>query len=133
MVAAEPIVPPRANVKEATVRDVLQAMKEYHPTADFNLVQRAFVFAEHAHRNQRRKNGDPYIGHPVAVARILCEMRMDVQSVCAALLHDTVEDTEATHDELVSLFSEEIADLVDGVTDEQAGRDEQERQAGGDF
>ena len=73
------------------------------PGADLNLVRRAFVFAEQAHRLQRRKNGDPYIGHPVAVARILCDLHMDEEAICAALLHDTVEDTEATLEELAEM------------------------------
>ncbi len=127
MVAAKPL----SSEKEVTVQDILDALAEYHPNADFNLVKRAFVFAEQAHRPQRRKNGDPYIGHPVAVARILTSMRMDVASICAALLHDTVEDTDATYEDLATIFSEEIADLVDGVTklSKIRFRSKEERQA----
>jgi len=101
---------------EATVKHITDELSRYHPNADLNLVRRAFVFAEQHHRPQRRKNGDPYIGHPVAVARILCAMRMDISSVVAALLHDTIEDTDATHELVADVFSEEIAHLVDGVT-----------------
>ena len=106
----------REKPRESTVQHIVDELGKYHPGADINLVRRAFVFAEQHHRPQRRKNGDPYIGHPVAVAHLLCRMRMDVASVVAALLHDTVEDTEATHELLVDVFGEEIANLVDGVT-----------------
>ena len=102
--------------REVTIEDVVTLLQVYHPSAEVNLVRRAFVFAENHHREQYRKNGDPYIGHPVAVAHILCGMRLDTASVCAALLHDVVEDTEATLDDLRSVFSNEIAELVDGVT-----------------
>ena len=117
--------------REATVSDILETLAEYHPKADFNLVKRAFIFAEQAHRPQRRKNGDPYIGHPVAVALILAQARMDVNSICAALLHDTVEDTDATYNDLAEVFSPEIADLVDGVTklSKIRFRSKEERQA----
>ncbi len=108
--------PAPAASTEPTVRDILQLLRTYHPHADLNLVQRAFVFAEQHHRPQHRKSGDPYIGHPVAVAHILCGMKLDVASICAALLHDTVEDTPATLDDLKNVFSDEIAELVDGVT-----------------
>lgn len=107
---------PSPSPREVTVDDVVDLLGRYHPNADVNLIRRAFVFAEQHHRPQRRKNGDPYIGHPVAVAHILCGMRMDLSSVCAALLHDTVEDTDATLQDLRDIFSPEIADLVDGVT-----------------
>lgn len=116
---------------EAMVQELLADLHAYHPGADLDLVQRAYTFAEEAHRPQKRKNGDPYIGHPVAVAKLLTNMRMDVASICAALLHDTVEDTEATHEQLQELFSPEIADLVDGVTklSKIRFRSKEERQA----
>ena len=101
---------------EPTVLELLERVREYHPGADVNLIQRAFVFAEQHHRPQRRKNGDPYIGHPVSVAHIVAEMKLDEATICAALLHDTVEDTDATIDDLNRLFGEEIGRLVDGVT-----------------
>ncbi len=115
------------------MRDVLEAMRGYHPGADLNMVQRAFVFAEQVHRDQqqRRKNGDPYIGHPVAVARIACELKLDTEAICAALLHDTVEDTKAEREDLEQIFNESIADLVDGVTklSKIRFRSKEERQA----
>ena len=101
---------------EPTVLELLDKIRAYHPHPDVNLIQRAFVFAEQAHRPQRRKNGDPYIGHPVAVAHLVASMKLDEATICAALLHDTVEDTSATIDDLNTLFSPEIGALVDGVT-----------------
>lgn len=101
---------------QPTVHDLLGQLGTYHPHADRNLVQRAFVFAEQAHRPQRRKDGKPYIGHPVTVANLLAGLRLDVASICAGLLHDTVEDTDVTLDDLAEIFSPEIAELVDGVT-----------------
>lgn len=101
---------------EPTLLGLLDKVRAYHPQPDVNLIQRAFVFAEQAHRPQRRKNGDPYIGHPVAVAHLVAGMKLDEATVCAALLHDTVEDTSATIDDINDLFSPEIGALVDGVT-----------------
>ncbi len=111
-----PSRPPPRRPPQPTVHDLLAQLGTYHPHADRNLVQRAFVFAEQAHRPQRRKDGAPYIGHPVTVANILAGMRLDVASICAALLHDTVEDTDVTLDDVAEIFSPEIAELVDGVT-----------------
>ncbi|MDP6945241.1 MAG: HD domain-containing protein, partial [Myxococcota bacterium] len=110
---------------------MLSSIEAYHPSVDRNLIIRAYVFAEQAHREQRRKNGDPYIGHPVAVARIATELKLDEEAICAALLHDTVEDTDATFDELVEVFSRDIAELVDGVTklSKIRFRSKEERQA----
>ena len=121
----------RSVEREFTIQDVLKGIESYHPTVDRNLVIRAFVFAEQAHREQRRKNGDPYIGHPVAVARIATELKLDEDAICAALLHDTVEDTDATFDELCEVFNQDIAELVDGVTklSKIRFRSKEERQA----
>lgn len=95
---------------------VLQAVRANHPKADIGLLLRAYETAEVAHRGQLRKSGDPYITHPVAVATILAELGMTVPTLAAALLHDTVEDTEYSLDQLRADFGEEIAKLVDGVT-----------------
>ncbi|MFO0746800.1 MAG: bifunctional (p)ppGpp synthetase/guanosine-3',5'-bis(diphosphate) 3'-pyrophosphohydrolase [Myxococcota bacterium] len=102
--------------REPTITDLLAKVRAYHPGADLNLIQRAFIFAEQHHRPQRRKNGDPYVGHPVAVAHIVAEMKLDEGTICAALLHDTVEDTPATNEDLIACFGPDIAHLVDGVT-----------------
>lgn len=95
---------------------VILRIKEYRPQADTDLIRRAYTFAEEKHRPQRRKNGQPYIIHPVEVTEILADLEMDEQTLAAALLHDVVEDCEVTLAELNSAFGAEIAHLVDGVT-----------------
>jgi GTP pyrophosphokinase len=87
-----------------------------HPKADIKLIQRGYEVADHFHRGQLRKSGDPYITHPLAVATILAELGMDTTTLVSALLHDTVEDTGYTLDQLRTDFGSEVAHLVDGVT-----------------
>ena len=84
--------------------------------ADLPLIRRAFDVAQHHHQDQRRKSGDPYITHPVAVATILAELGLNGSTLAAALLHDTVEDTDYSLERLTADFGDEIALLVDGVT-----------------
>src|SRR5262249_4228214 len=98
------------------LQDVVEKVHGYHSTADVDLVKKAYVFAAKAHDGQLRKSGDPYVVHPLGVASIIADLRLDVPSVCAGLLHDCVEDTSATTEELGRLFGPEIAFLVDGVT-----------------
>ncbi|PIE19901.1 MAG: GTP pyrophosphokinase [Proteobacteria bacterium] len=128
--AAPPSGPPSSSA-DPTIVDLLDSVRDYHPQADLNLIQRAFFFAEQAHRPQRRKNGDPYIGHPVAVAHICAAMKLDEATICAALLHDTIEDTPATDADVTALFGHEICHLVDGVTklNKIRFRSKEERQA----
>ncbi|WP_432494431.1 RelA/SpoT family protein [Kineococcus gypseus] len=95
---------------------LLRTVRTTHPKADLSVVERAFERAEHAHDGQRRKSGDPYITHPVAVATILAELGMTPSTLAAALLHDTVEDTDYSLTDLRREFGDEIAQLVDGVT-----------------
>jgi len=95
---------------------VLQTVRENHPKEDLRILERAYDVAERHHRGQLRKSGDPYILHPVAVTTILAELGLTVPTLCAALLHDTVEDTEYTLGSLRVDFGDEIAALVDGVT-----------------
>ena len=95
---------------------ILSEVAGYFPNADLPLVRRAYTFAAQAHDGQTRKSGDPYVTHPLAVAQIIAELKLDVASVCAGLLHDCVEDTSATVEQLGELFGKEIAFLVDGVT-----------------
>ena len=90
--------------------------RELHPKADLGLLQFAYDVAEEKHRSQRRKSGDPYITHPLAVATILAELGMDTTTLVAALLHDTVEDTDYSLELLSEDFGDEVAHLVDGVT-----------------
>ncbi len=88
----------------------------YLPTTDVALIERAFLLGEQAHRGQTRKSGEPYITHPVAVARILAELKLDAETLSAAILHDAIEDTEVTKDTLLEQFGARVAELVDGVT-----------------
>jgi len=98
------------------IEPLLRTVRSNHPKADIATLERAYVVAERAHRGQRRKSGDPYITHPVAVATILAELGMTVPTLSAALLHDTVEDTDYGLDQLRLDFGDEVAGLVDGVT-----------------
>ncbi len=95
---------------------LLQVVRKTHPKADLSLIEQAYRVAERAHEGQQRKSGDPYITHPVAVATILAELGMTPVTLAAALLHDTVEDTDYSLDQLEEDFGTEIAKLVDGVT-----------------
>jgi GTP diphosphokinase / guanosine-3',5'-bis(diphosphate) 3'-diphosphatase len=95
---------------------LLRAIRTNHPKADLALIERAYRTAEHLHRGQTRKSGDPFITHPLAVTTILADIGMTEPTLVAALLHDTVEDTPYTLDELRADFGDEVAVLVDGVT-----------------
>ncbi len=106
----------RPSVAFPALEPVLQAAREHFPKADLSVLEQAYVVAERAHRGQLRKSGDPYITHPVAVATILAELGMAASVLAAALLHDTVEDTDYSLDQLRHDFGPEVAMLVDGVT-----------------
>ena len=94
-----------------------KTIRGYNPSADFAQIRAAFEFADKCHKNQRRKSGEPYIIHPLAVAQIVAEeLKLDSESIEAALLHDCIEDTAATHEQIAKLFSPTVADLVDGVS-----------------
>ena len=95
---------------------LVETVKSYDPGADEDAINRAYVFSMKAHGSQERASGDPYFSHPLEVASILTKMKLDGASIITALLHDTVEDTEATLDQIEGLFGKEIARLVDGVT-----------------
>ena len=95
---------------------LLRTVRSTHPKADLSIIERAYATAERAHEGQLRKSGDPYITHPLAVTTILAELGMDPATLAAALLHDTVEDTEYRLEALTRDFGDEIAMLVDGVT-----------------
>ncbi|WP_298018002.1 bifunctional (p)ppGpp synthetase/guanosine-3',5'-bis(diphosphate) 3'-pyrophosphohydrolase [uncultured Dysosmobacter sp.] len=94
-----------------------KTVRGYNPAADFAQIHAAFAFADKAHAGQKRKSGEPYIIHPLAVAQIVAEeLKLDSESIEAALLHDVIEDTPATHEDVSKLFSPTIADLVEGVS-----------------
>jgi len=103
-------------VEGTGIADVIKSAKASHPKLDFSLVERAYQVAEKAHQGQTRKSGDPYITHPVAVAQLLADLGIGPAGLAAALLHDTVEDTDYSLDQLKVDFGDEIAMLVDGVT-----------------
>jgi guanosine-3',5'-bis(diphosphate) 3'-pyrophosphohydrolase len=127
--AAQP-APPGAGVRRRLARlgatrgsnvnpvlePLVKTIRAHHPKADVRTVERAYDVAARWHKDQKRKSGDPYITHPLAVATILAELGMNTETICAALLHDTVEDTAYTLNELRSEFGEDVAALVDGVT-----------------
>ncbi|MBI3003092.1 MAG: bifunctional (p)ppGpp synthetase/guanosine-3',5'-bis(diphosphate) 3'-pyrophosphohydrolase [candidate division NC10 bacterium] len=98
------------------LENILDKVQAYSPATDVTPIQRAYVFAAKAHRGQERRSGEPYLSHPLAVAEILADLHLDVSSIAAGLLHDAVEDTRATIEEIRDLFGDEVAGLVDGVT-----------------
>lgn len=98
------------------INEITDKIASYIDHPDLDLIQRAYVFAAQAHSGQIRLSGEPYLSHPLSVAYLLAEMRMDEATVASGLLHDTVEDTQTTVDEIEDLFGEEVADIVDGVT-----------------
>jgi GTP pyrophosphokinase len=96
--------------------DLVERIRGYHPAADVEIVSRAYDYSVRAHEGQKRKSGDPYFIHPASVAGIITELRLDTASICAGLLHDVVEDTLATLEDVEKEFGAEVAFLVDGVT-----------------
>jgi GTP pyrophosphokinase len=95
---------------------LIEKVRDYNPKADIGLINRAYVYSMKAHGNQKRASGEPYLNHPLAVAEVLAEMKLDDSSIAVGLLHDTLEDTLSTYDELEKLFGPEVAELTDGVT-----------------
>lgn len=98
------------------INEITDKVASYIDKPDLDLIQKAYVFTAQAHLGQTRLSGEPYLSHPMSVANILADMNLDEATVVAGLLHDTVEDTKATIDEIEGLFGEEVADIVDGVT-----------------
>jgi guanosine-3',5'-bis(diphosphate) 3'-pyrophosphohydrolase len=98
------------------VEDLIALVRNYNPRTNEDLIRRAYDYGRKMHEGQVRKSGEPYFTHPVAVAAILTEMRLDDATIVTALLHDTIEDTRSTYTEVSELFSSEVAELVDGVT-----------------
>ena len=98
------------------LNDITSQILSYHPKANIDLVEKAYVYSAKAHQGQIRLSGEPYLSHPLEVAYILTKMKMDVTCIAAGFLHDTLEDTEAESDEIRHLFGEETANIVEGVT-----------------
>ena len=101
---------------EQLYEELITSVKKYHPSADLSLIEKAYRMADGAHKGQVRKSGEPYIIHPLCVAIILADLELDKESIAAGLLHDVVEDTIMTKEELAGEFGGEVALLVDGVT-----------------
>ena len=99
-----------------TIEDIVNKMKKNNKKSDIKLIMKAYNYAKENHGDQLRKSGEPYIIHPIQVAYTLAELELDDATICAALLHDVVEDTEVTHQDLINEFGIEIAEMVDGVT-----------------
>ncbi len=99
-----------------TLEDLFERIRAYYPQADLSIIQKAYEFSENAHEGQIRRSGEPYISHPLSVAAILADYRLDLDSIATGLLHDTVEDTHATLEDIKREFGPTIANLVDGVT-----------------
>ena len=95
---------------------LLQLVAKNNPNADLILIEKAIIFATNAHKGQFRKSGEEYVTHPIAVAEILAEQKFDTFSIITALLHDTIEDTSVTKEQIADIFSKEVANLVEGVT-----------------
>ena len=120
----EGLIPPKPSVKapanftspDELYKELEDSVRKYHPSDDLSLIRKAYEVALNSHGDQRRRSGEPYIIHPLCVAIILAELELDKESIAAGLLHDVLEDTPVTLKELIGLFGEEIAFLVDGVT-----------------
>src|SRR5689334_13387643 len=117
-VPAPPAVRPEPAHKPKMMRqyDLVERVKRYNPNSDEALLNRAYVYAMKAHSEQRRASGDPYFSHPLEVAAILTDLKLDDSTIAAALLHDTIEDTPTTRAEIDKMFGPEIGALVDGLT-----------------
>ena len=96
--------------------ELLQSFKSYYPNESTELLTQAYRFAQNAHQSQQRASQEPYFSHPLAVAQALLDLKLDLPTLCAGLLHDVLEDTPVTYDQIKKQFSEEIANLVEGVT-----------------
>ena len=102
--------------KPVTIESIISAVKNYQPDADTAMIERAYLVAKEGHQTQKRASGEPYINHPLNVAAILTELQLDDTTIAAAILHDVVEDTLFTLEEIKDMFGEEMALLIDGVT-----------------
>ncbi|MGA7433441.1 MAG: bifunctional (p)ppGpp synthetase/guanosine-3',5'-bis(diphosphate) 3'-pyrophosphohydrolase [Xanthobacteraceae bacterium] len=118
LVPTDAVEAPQAKSRKQRVRqyDLIEDVKKYNPAANEELLNRAYVYAMRAHGEQKRASGDPYISHPLEVAAILTRLKLDDATIAAALLHDTIEDTDATRAEIDRLFGHEIGLLVEGLT-----------------
>ena len=98
------------------ITDILDAISAYHPEGDLDLVERAYVYSARVHEGQVRLSGEPYLSHPLEVAGLLTDLKLDTVSVAAGLLHDVLEDTDATAERLTEMFGPQVTHIVEGVT-----------------
>lgn len=98
------------------ISDILDKVAENYPDEDLDLIDRAYIYSARVHQGQTRLSGEPYLSHPLEVAAIVADLKLDVESVTAALLHDVIEDTRATREEIEDMFGERVAHIVSGVT-----------------
>jgi guanosine-3',5'-bis(diphosphate) 3'-pyrophosphohydrolase len=98
------------------LQDIVEEVQKYHPDSDTSLIEKAYIFSAKAHEGQLRLSGEPYLSHPLEVAYLLATMGLGPVTVSSGLLHDTVEDSAASLDDLEEYFGEEVADVVNGVT-----------------
>src|SRR5918911_2352245 len=115
-VIREEAYPRPATAPEVTITSLLRKVVAYDPEADEELIAQAYGTAHAAHRGQVRKSGEPFVYHPLATADILAKLHLDATTIAAAILHDVLEDTDLTREELETRFGKEVADIVDGVT-----------------
>lgn len=101
---------------DVLVDEIISRVKQYSPSANTDIIYVAYLLAKNAHKNQFRKSGDPYIEHPVQVAYIASQIKLDAVTICACLLHDVIEDTPYTYEDIQTIFGSNVAELVDGVT-----------------
>ena len=101
---------------EVLYQELITSVRKYHPSTDISMIQKAYEVAREAHKDQKRKSGEPYIIHPLCVGIILADLELDKETIVAGLLHDAVEDTWMTYEEVEKEFGSEVALLVDGVT-----------------
>src|ERR1700693_4213036 len=106
----------RMSAEAMDIEAIIERVRMSNPEADLTLLKRAYDFAARVHKGQERVSGEPYLSHPLAVAEILLDLKMDVESIAAGLLHDVVEDTHASLEEVKQAFGNEVGDLVDGLT-----------------
>ena len=107
---------------ELLYQALVDRIRKYHPSADITMVEKAYRIAKAAHKDQVRKSGEPYLIHPLWVGIILANLEMDKETIVAGMLHDVVEDTKMTLEDITREFGEEVALLVDGVTKEHLQR-----------
>lgn len=102
--------------EDITIEKIIEKMKQNNPNSNIDVIKKAYEFADKNHKDQVRVSGEKYIIHPLNVAYILADLELDDSTIAAALLHDVVEDTPITHEDIINEFGEEIAEMVEGVT-----------------